>query len=90
MPYIEESLRDKVDMYISGLASTFVTNSDLREKREGVINYIVTRLIIKLYHVSYSELCKAIGTLICVCLELYRRKLAPYEDEKMKEHGDVY
>lgn len=30
------------------------------------------------------------GTLLCVILELYRRKIALYEDLKIEENGDVY
>jgi hypothetical protein len=31
-----------------------------------------------------------IGALECCKLELYRRMVAPYENTKIKENGDVY
>jgi hypothetical protein len=38
----------------------------------------------------YAHINEAVGALECAKLELYRRVAAPYEDEKMKESGDVY
>ena len=37
-----------------------------------------------------AELNEAIGALECATLELYRRKVAPYEDGKIAENGEVY
>ena len=38
----------------------------------------------------FSDYCVLLGALEAAKLELYRRYIAPYEDKKMKEHGDVY
>lgn len=39
---------------------------------------------------SYERYNAAIGALECAKLELYRRLVAPYEDQKCAENGDVY
>lgn len=38
----------------------------------------------------YEDYNEAIGALECAKLELYRRLIAPYEDVKIEENGDVY
>jgi hypothetical protein len=47
-------------------------------------------IIYKTGDLRYAHINEAIGALECAKLELYRRVAAPYEDEKMKESGDVY
>ncbi|MCD6403165.1 MAG: hypothetical protein J7K98_02455 [Candidatus Aenigmarchaeota archaeon] len=42
-----------------------------------------------LYGKNYFELNRAVGVLTSVLLEFYRRVVAPYENEKLKQHGDV-
>jgi hypothetical protein len=39
---------------------------------------------------SYFSYNEVVGVLECVKLEMYRRLVAPYEDRKCKENGDVY
>ena len=92
MPYIEPDLRRIVDPHIKTLVlASWVGGTDhLRQKRDGVLNYIITRLISCLYKTSYTDLNAAIGVLECAKQELYRRRLAPYENAKMAENGDVY
>lgn len=103
MPYIETGKRDALDPKINDLATTVgnVITTDRGNdwankgqinpsKRDGMLNYIITRLVSRLYKTSYTELNAAIGMLECVKLELYRRRVALYEDEKIKENGDVY
>jgi hypothetical protein len=58
----------------------------------GELNYIITWLV-KDYlddNPNYERFNSAVGVLESAKLELYRRKVAPYEDEKIKENGDVY
>jgi len=85
MPYIQKERRQRLDDKIEALAKAVDMNH-----REGEFNYIITRLFLELsgegrYH-DYNEL---IGALECAKLEFYRRKLAPYEDKKIKETGDI-
>jgi len=39
---------------------------------------------------KYDDYNTLIGVLENIKLELYRRKIIPYEDIKIKENGDVY
>jgi hypothetical protein len=58
------------------------------------LDYAITRLLNghlqRKERLAYAELNEAIGALECAKLELYRRKVAPYEDGKIAENGDVY
>jgi hypothetical protein len=57
------------------------------------LNYVLTDLVTDYLDQrtpSYAVFNEVIGVLECMKLELYRRILAPYEDEKCKENGDVY
>ena len=57
----------------------------------GVLNYIITRLCHWWLGDSpnYEKFNEVIGVLECAKQELYRRKVSPYEDEKINENGDV-
>lgn len=90
MPYIDPELRIRIDEEIDVLTDKIVNDESLLAKRAGVLNYAITRLLVALYEKSYTELNEAVGVLECAKLELYRRRLAPYEDEKCGENGDVY
>ena len=39
---------------------------------------------------SFRDFAEVLGALEATKLELYRRRVAPYEDVKCKENGDVY
>ena len=57
----------------------------------GTLNYIITK-VVHWYlgdNPNYERYNAAIGVLECAKLELYRRKVSPYEDEKINENGDV-
>ncbi len=89
MPYIDSSLRKVVDGKIELLAER---SKELGQgSRAGVLNYVITRLLKLLYpRDRYSELNEALGVLDAVAREFYRRRVAPYEDKKIKDNGDVY
>jgi hypothetical protein len=58
----------------------------------GELNYILTSEIQRYIYCrgeNYQSYNDIIGALESCKLELYRRKIAPYEDEKIKENGDV-
>jgi hypothetical protein len=61
-------------------------------KHPGTLNYIITRLVVWYLgkNPNYERYNAAIGALECAKQELYRRQIAPYEDEKCEENGDVY
>lgn len=41
-------------------------------------------------HPCFEDYAEALGALEATKLELYRRAIAPYEDRKIEENGDVY
>lgn len=85
MPYIENSERlqynDDVDVLVRKLDGQPV----------GHVNYVISRLIWKLFfkRESYTLGNNLIGVLECVGKEFYRRHLSKYEDKKIVENGDV-
>lgn len=59
----------------------------------GELNFVITRTIDKYLDekgVSYHTLNEVTGVLEAVKMELYRRVIAPYEDKKITDNGDVY
>ena len=60
----------------------------------GELNFALTNIVDKYLQnkggLRYAHINEAVGALECAKLELYRRVAAPYEEQKMKESGDVY
>jgi hypothetical protein len=59
----------------------------------GELNYFISTLVnwyISEKGKNYSTLNEVVGVLECAKLELYRRIIAPYEDVKIEQNGDVY
>lgn len=79
MPYIKQEQRDELK-YRTPINC-------------GELNYEITQLI-KEYIIRKGECYQTyndiIGALEGAKLELYRRKTAPYEFDKIVENGDVY
>jgi hypothetical protein len=80
MPYIDQKSRDRV------------TREGAAPGSAGELNFLITRLVLARLgeHPRYEDFNAAIGALECAKLELYRRMVAPYEDKKIVENGDVY
>lgn len=87
MPYINKNSRDFLDYIIDDLIGAF-NQHDI--SRDGSLNYVISSVINNLYDTNYTDLNAAIGVLECAKMELYRRVVAPYEDTKIIENGDVY
>ncbi len=87
MPYIKKEYREKLDPKIDALID------ELRktpvEDLDGQVNYVIFRLLLHLYPPRYFNYNRAIGVLSCVIQEFYRRHVAPYEDKKISETGDI-
>ncbi len=80
MPYIKQDDRDRI-------------NNGGEPTTAGELNYLITMKIDSyLNHkgISYTNLNEVIGVLECAKLEIYRRLVSNYEDEKIAENGDVY
>ena len=84
MPYIKSDIRELFDKDLENIGD------DLDE--EGELNYCITYLCLKYLKragKSYSAFNSIVGVLECAKLEMYRRSVAPYEDIKIKDNGDV-
>ena len=81
MPYIDKDRRVEID-------------SGESPETPGELNYLLTSLCLDYIAlapaVSYGLLNEVVGVLESVKLEFYRRVVAPYEDKKMLDNGDVY
>ena len=90
MPYIKQERRKYFDerindMFIEALLETCSMGI-------GDLNYIVTRLCHQYLNrgeKNYAAFNEMIGMLECAKLELYRRKVVPYEEKKIEESGDL-
>lgn len=83
MPYITQERREalRVSPYTRPLDA-------------GELNYVITDLCLSYAlledSLNYQRLNTVVGVLESAKLEFYRRMVAPYEDKKCKENGDVY
>jgi hypothetical protein len=92
MPYIKNEERKKYEKLIQDLVDTLLNAGvDQNLATVGDVNYVISSVIWKLFDkkTSYTNGNNLIGVLECVKQEFYRRKLAPYEEEKIKENGDI-
>lgn len=84
MPYIKQHKRDEFKEILNTLGNIINT--------EGDLNYVITSLLVictKKWIKSYSTLNTIMGVMSCSAQEFYRRVVAPYEDQKIKENGDI-
>lgn len=88
MPYITKDDREKYNIHIRTLNNEIdrLNPYDI----SGHLNYIITKLLINTNPKKYYEYNTLIGVLESAKLELYRRKIAPYENLKCELNGDVY
>ena len=84
MPYLSEARRTYVAKRLHAGA--------LEDLVAGDLNYVLTTTLLGFVGPapSYARFNEAIGALESAKLELYRRMIAPYEDRKANENGDVY
>ena len=87
MPYIREEHRWTVDGPINELLKQIDRHAD--RDRPGIVNYVITRLLLARFTSSYFAFALGVGVLVTCLLEFYRRHAAPYEDKKIIENGDV-
>jgi hypothetical protein len=85
MPYIKQPDRSRLDPAIDALAKLIIP-----EQRAGEINYSINQLLLKLEgEGKYRDFNELLGALEAAKLEFYRRRVAPYEDKKIAENGDL-
>lgn len=86
MPYIVAERRKRFDSSINKIVEEWEFDYDI-----GEMNYCLSRIIWKLWekNLGYETGNELMGVLECVKQEFYRRILAPYEDKKLAENGDI-
>jgi len=85
MPYIKNKHRIRHD------AQDMIVEQAIQSA--GELNYLITKLIKRYLSdkgESYQSYNDIMGAMEGAKLEMYRRLVAPYEDKKIKENGDVY
>jgi len=88
MPYIPEQDRRRFR------GSLFMLEEDIIAGglSNGELNYLMTKLALfylAKYGTSYNTLSDVVKAFECAKLEFYRRHVAPYEDKKIQQNGDV-
>mgnify|MGYP001578008472 CR=1 FL=1 len=79
MPYIDNDRRDDI---LNGESLYTI----------GELVFQLTMVVLKYLprQPKFADYDAVIGALECAKLELYRRRVAVYEDQKIRENGDVY
>jgi len=93
MPYIPQEDRVRYDTLVDELSEK-LRSLGSNDAMVGPLNYIISRLTWQLCghgggECRYARLNAVIGALDCAKSELSRRIIAPYEDIKKTEAGDV-
>ena len=87
MPYIKKEEREKWDKVVEEVAK--ILEGLEVDKKEGDLNYFITKVLKSTYKPKYFAYNRAIGLLECIKQEFYRIDVARYEDIKIKENGEV-
>lgn len=60
----------------------------------GELNYVITKLVndylLRKRKINYAAMNEIVGAMYSALTEFQRRIVAPYEDTKIEENGDVY
>lgn len=90
MPYIVKADRKEFDPEIDKLLSR-LTNKGFAKAKAGDLNYAFSKIVWAVFvrNPSYATANELMGMLECVKQEFYRRQVAPYEDKKIGENGDL-
>lgn len=93
MPYIKPDSRMKFDEGLNSILDALKEGAQANgnELDPGDVNYVVSSIVWELFKLDrrYVTANALIGALECAKLELYRRQIAPYEDKKTAENGDL-
>lgn len=86
MPYIKQEARVQLRPHTMREA---VTPGELTYQLSEVVRAFLDRRAGRTTN-TFADFAEALGALEATKLELYRRVVAPYEDKKREENGDVY
>jgi len=85
MPYVKKEDRNRFNVFTRLL-------DDQEINTPGELNYLITMLVHKYLNMkpeNYQSYNDVIGALEGAKLELYRRHVSLYKDEKQVQNGDV-
>jgi len=82
MPYIKQNERSAMNQIVDMM-------DDWGIQANGDLNYILFAYCKRYVNPSYNNYKNFCGELRQCATEIERRILGPYEDEKIKENGDV-
>ena len=82
MPYIKGSRRNVVSRVVTAMEEVGI-------RADGDLNYILFKFCKYNIEPSYNNYKNFIGELNETVAEIRRQLLAPYEDKKIEENGDV-
>lgn len=86
MPYIKQEGRDRMEPALEELETCGPYDV-------GELTYLLYRVckdyVYPAHRARYKDLAEVLGALEATKQEFYRRIVAPYEDKKIKENGDV-
>jgi len=83
MPYIRKNEREILEPLVNQLANQCATSGDFT-----YAIYLLAKRMLP-FAPTYYHLSNIMGCLDCASKEFYRRIVAPYEDKKIVENGDV-
>lgn len=87
MPYVKYIFREKMEKPLDELFGQLCLVP--KEYRAGVFTYCIYKLMMDFHVNKFQEFAVMLGILESVKQEYYRRVVAPYEDIKIQENGDV-
>ena len=87
MPYIKQEEREAYTERLDDLCFTLEEHGYI----EGHVTYVLYMIVARWFqHIpKYKSIARIRGVLLGTISEFDRRIAAPYEDEKIKENGDV-
>ena len=92
MPYIKQYDRAKFKNFLDSFDALIITQCK-GTLSPGEMNFLFTSMILtylKYSGINYIQINQMMGILENVKQEFYRRVAVPYEENKIKESGDVY
>lgn len=87
MPYIKEEERKVYNDMLKALVH--ILRGAPIESQDRHLNYIITVLLKRLYTPRYFNYNRAMGVLEFAKQEFYRRVATEYDNDKIRENGDV-
>lgn len=90
MPYIKQEDRKQYNSAIEDLLDA-ISNHGFSPVKPGDLNYVISKMVWEIFdkNPSYTRGNELVGVLECIKQEFIRRRLNVYEDEKIKENGDL-